>query len=236
MRKVISLVVAVFLVTMIVATGVVAADTNPNASAKATALVGELDVMAVAEYPGDGWWDWFDMDSQRPVLTQQIKTSNAKDLFIDLSLQTGCFTTTEVKSKNMKEDTSIAACQIWVWITVDGRFGERVYPRWPVIFDSRVQKLSATLQGEIPAGWDGTPEQIVNEEIIELFIGTLSCHSFNFIVEDLEAGMHEIKVHVWATSETLGQLGSAKAVATVGLGSMTVEEVRMVKGDDIHFG
>jgi hypothetical protein len=230
MKKLIAIhiVLIAALLTTLGVTGVFATE-NSNASAKATAGFGYLDVRAVAEYPGDGWWDWFDIDFA-PVLTQQIKTANAKDLFIDLALQTGCYTTTEVKSKNMQKDTSLGACQIWVWITVDGLFGERVYPRWPIVFDSRIQRLSATLQGEITAT---EPITIGDPEVIELFIGTMSCHSFNFIVEDLDAGMHTIRVYVWATSMALGQEGSAEAVAAVGLGSMTVEEVRMVKDDDI---
>ena len=74
---------------------------------------------------------------------------------------------------------------------------------------------------------------IGDPEVIELFIGTLSAHSFNFIVEDLDPGMHEVKVYVMAISTAISQAGSAEARAMVGLGSMTIEEVRMVKGDDI---
>jgi len=228
MKKVIAIVLAVVLVAMLGATGV-SAQQNPNASAKATAMFGDLDVRAVAEYPGDGWWDWYDIDFA-PIAEQTIKTANDKDLFIDLSLQTGCYTFTQVKSQGKVKDTSLGSCQIWVWVTVDGIFGERVYPRWPMVFDSRIQVLSAELQGVIT---DTDPITIGEPEVIELFIGTMSAHSFNFIVEDLDPGMHTIRVYVWATSMALGQEGSAEAIATVGLGSATIEEVRMVKGEDI---
>jgi len=230
MKKLIAIhiVLIAALLTTLGVTGVFATE-SPNASAKATAMFGYLDVRAVAEYPGDGWWDWFDIDVA-PIAEQTIKTANNKDLFIDLSLQTGCYTFTQVKSQGKVKDTSLGDCRIWVWITVDGIFGERVYPGWPIVFDSRTQVLSAELQGVI-TGTD--PITIGEPEVIELFIGTMSCHSFNFIVEDLDPGMHTIRVYVWATSMALGQEGSAKAIAAVGLGSATVEEVRMVKDDDI---
>jgi hypothetical protein len=214
-------------------TGVVAAqDENPNSSAKATALIGDLHVLAVAEAEDYDWDIDIDGSLFRPIMTQNIKTANDKDLFIDLSLQTGCYTMTQVKSKNMEKDTSLGMCDILVWVRVDG---ERVYPRGPIIFDSRIQRLSATLQGYIP---DVDPDtgaigEITVPEEIELFIGTLSAHAFNFIVEDLDPGMHEVKVYVMAISTAISQAGSAEARAMVGLGSMTIEEVRMVKGDDI---
>jgi hypothetical protein len=235
MKKIIAMGLAIVLLLSLGVGSAFAADQNPNASAKATALIGGLDIRAVAQAddpPFDIDGD-FDGSLFSPIMTQKIKTSNAKDLFIDLALQTGCYTTTVVKSKNMQKDTSLGSCQIWVWITVDGIFGERVYPRFPIIFDSRIQKLSATLQGEINFDVDGHMVSITNPEIIELFIGTMSAHSFNFIVEDLEAGMHTVRVYVWATTLAMSQQGSAEAIATVGLGSMTIEEVRMVKGDDI---
>jgi hypothetical protein len=222
------------LVPLFISGVVSAADDNPNASAKATALIGDLNVLAIA-HAEDPPFD-FDIDIDgslfRPIMTQNIKTANDKDLFIDLSLQTGCYTMTQVKSKNMEKDTSLGMCDILVWVRVDG---ERVYPRGPIIFDSRIQRLSATLQGYIP---DVDPDtgaigEITVPEEIELFIGTLSAHSFNFIVEDLDPGMHEVKVYVMAISTAISEAGSAEARAMVGLGSMTIEEVRMVKGDDI---
>jgi hypothetical protein len=235
-KKVIAIILAVVLVAMLGATGVFAQE-NSNASAKATALIGDLDLRAVAK-ADDPPFDWdidFDGSMFRPIMTQKIKTANQKDLFIDLALQTGCYTTTEVKSRGMQKDTSSGTCSIYVWITVDGLFGERVYPWYPIVFDSRIQKLSATLQGEITGIDETNGVTIEDPEVIELFIGTMSCHSFNFIVEDLEAGMHTIRVYVQAVSTAMSQQGSAEAIAAVGLGSMTVEEVRMVKGDDITF-
>jgi hypothetical protein len=219
------------LVPLFVTSVVAAEDEKPNASAKATALIGDLNVLAVAEAEDYDWDIDIDGSLFRPIMTQNIKTANDKDLFIDLSLQTGCYTMTQVKSKNMQKDTSLGMCDILVWVRVDG---ERVYPGGPIIFDSRIQSLSATLQGEISAVDPESGDITIGDpEVIELFIGTLSAHSFNFIVEDLDPGMHEVKVYVMAISTAISQAGSAEARAMVGLGSMTIEEVRMAKGDDI---
>ena len=239
MKKITMVALSVALILIIGLVGVAAAgDENPNASAKATAVFGDLDLRAVAD-ADDPPFDidlGFDGSMFRPIMTQNIKTANGKDLFINLSLQTGCYTTTEVKSKNMKEDTSLGMCNINVVIVVDGLWQENVHPWYPITFDSRIQRLSATLQGFIEGVDPITlePLEITIPEEIELFIGTMSAHSFNWIVEDLSPGMHTIKVYVWATTLAMSQEGSAEAIAVVGLGSMTIEEVRMVKGDDIH--
>ena len=239
MKKLIAIhiVLIAALLTTLGVTGVFATE-NPNASAKATAQIGYLDVLAVAEC-WDAPFHHFDIDIDgslfRPIMTQNIKVANDKDLFIDLALQTGCYTTTEVKSKNMQKDTSLGVCDINVCIVVDGLWRENVHPWYPITFDSRIQKLSAKLQGFIEGVDPVThvPTLITIPEEIELFIGTMSAHSFNWIVEDLSPGMHTVKVYVWATTLAMSQDGSAEAVAVVGLGSMTIEEVRMVKGDDI---
>lgn len=235
-KKLIAIVLVIALVSTFAFGGVAAGDQNPNASAKATALFGDLDIRAVAQ-TDDPPFDidiGFDGSMFSPIMEQNIKTANGKDLFINLALQTGCYTTTEVKSKNMNKDTSLGTCRIWVLVLVDGLWRETVHPWYPITFDSRTQKLSAELQGFIE---DVDPETgditITDREVIELFIGTMSAHSFNFIVEDLSPGMHTVKVYVWATTFAMSQEGSAEAIAAVGLGSMTIEEVRMVKGDDI---
>jgi len=239
MKKLIAIhiVLIAALLTTLGVTGVFATE-NPNASAKATAQIGYLDVEAVAE-SWDAPFHHFDIDIDgslfRPIMTQNIKVANDKDLFIDLALQTGTYVTTEVKSKNMVKDTSWGTCDILVWVKVDGIFGEKVYPGYPIVFDSRIQRLSAELQGFIPSvdPDSGAIDPITEPEVIELLVGTMSAHSFNFIVEDLSPGMHEVQVCVLAVATAASQLGSAEAVAMVGLGSMTIEEVRMVKDDDI---
>ena len=220
MKKVIAIVLAVVLVAMIGATGVFAQE-NPNASAKATAQIAELEVISASATEGDQV-DWNSSDVAE-ILTQTIKTANDKDLFIDVSLLSGLYTETNVKSKGGTKDTSGAAGAVLVAVFVDG---DMAFPGYPIVFEGRVQVLTATLQGILEDG------EVVGYEEIGLIIGTLSANSFNFVVQDLDSGMHEVVVKAVCVTGAFSQQGSAAAVAAIGLGSVTVEEVRMVKGED----
>ena len=221
MKKFIPMVLALLLIAIIAATGVIAGDQNPNASAKATAQITDLYIDAQAATSVDDDFDW---DANGVLLlTQTIKTANMKDLFIDVSLLSGLYTQTEVKSQGGNKDTSMAASGVVVLVRVDD---VNVFPG-PVVFNARFQQLSATLQGIIDEN-----HIITAPEVIELIIATLSANSFSFIVTDLDAGMHTVKVFAKCVAAAANQKGSASAKAAIGLGSVTVEEVRMVKGEN----
>jgi len=219
MKKLIAIVLAVVLVAMIGATGVFAQE-NPNASAKATAQIAELEVVSASAAEGEEV-NWNSSDVAE-ILTQTIKTANDKDLFIDVSLLSGLYTETNVKSKGGNKDTSGAAGAVLVAVFVDG---DMAFPGYPIVFEGRVQVLTATLGGYFV-------DDVLTPEEIGLIIGTLSANSFNFIVQDLDSGMHEVVVKAACVTGAFSQQGSAAAVAAIGLGSVTVEEVRMVKGED----
>jgi hypothetical protein len=244
-KKIISIGVAVVLIATLFGTGVFAQpEENLNKSAKATAKVGCLQVMAVAEsadgIEGLGSGGPIDLssgslgigiDCAGKVMSQTIKVPEGKDLFIDLALQTGMYTMTEVKSSNKVKDTSAALGAILVQVKIDG---ETVHPIDPIIFDSRIQVLSAELQGVLgPFNEDGSAN-ITDNETIALTVGTLSAHSFNFIAEDLSSGTHEVEVWALAVAAADSMQGSAEAIALIGLGSMTVEQVRMAKGEVVE--
>ena len=225
MKKVIAIVLAVVLVAMIGATGAFAQE-NSNASAKATAQITNLTVLS-----------WSGLDLIGPpfthfyaekVLEQTIKTANKKDLFIDVSLQSALFTDTVVKSKNMQRDTSTAGAAVWVVVVIDDE--AMAFPG-VVAWNARVQQLTAVLQGEIESVTEAGVPVIGDPEEIGLFIGTLSVNSFNFIIPDVSSGMHNIKVYAAVGTLADYEQGDANAVAVIGLGSMTVEEVRMVKDE-----
>jgi hypothetical protein len=215
----------VVLVLALGAGAVAATDQNPNASAKATAQIAELEVISESQTVSDDDPDWdtdLDWELATNILTQNIKTANDKDLFIDVSLLSGLYTETNVKSKGGNKDTSAAVAAVLLKVEVDG---EEAFPGW-IVYNGRVQVLSATLQGVLEDG------VVVGYEEIGLIIGTLSANSFNFIVDDLDAGMHEVEVSALCVTFAGSQAGSAKAKAVIGLGSVTIEEVRMVKGEN----
>ena len=61
----------------------------------------------------------------------------------------------------------------------------------------------------------------------------MSANSFNFIAPDLEAGIHKVEVKATCVSAAWSENGNAGAIAAIGLGSVTIEEVRMIQGEDV---
>jgi hypothetical protein len=214
------------LVSLVLAVGFLGlASTSALAqSAKATAKVGNVNVLNQTTL---GW---------TTILSNTIKTANQKDLFIDVSLETGLYTQTKVRS-NGNKDTSSAEATIKVQVLVDG------VPAYPgdVVFDRRNQTLSATLGGILENCTDSNGDGDIDlndctlaPEEIELILDTMAAHSFNFIMDDLGPGEHAVEVQAMISTSSSSGAGSASANATIGNGSVTVEEVRLIKGEDIQ--
>ena len=193
-------------------------------SAKATAKVGNVNVLNQTSF---GW---------TTILSNTIKTANQKDLFIDVSLETGLYTQTKVRS-NGNKDTSSADATIKVQVLVDG------VPAYPgdVVFDRRSQTLSATLGGILENCVDSNGDGDIDlndctlaPEEIELILDTMAAHSFNFIMDDLSPGEHAVEVQAMISTSGSSGAGSASSNATIGNGSVTVEEVRLIKDEDIE--
>jgi len=223
MRKSILIALAVVLAVALGAGAVWASSSQP--ASKATAKVGDIAVIDSTEM---GW---------TTILEQDIKAPNGKDLFIDVSLQCGLYTQTHVKSKGGVKDTSTADAMISVRVLVDGTPAEP----GEVVFSRRYQELSALLQGQIPLVWDETLGRYVIDEgeltyeEIELILDTMDAHAFNFVAPDLTfSGVHTIEVQAMIEADTSKQEGTASAMATIGKGSVTIELVRMIKGEDIE--
>ena len=221
MKKTIAIVLAVAVVLTLGAGAVWASNGHP--ASKATAQVGNISFVT-------------ETDEWTTILNQTIKTPNGKDLFIDVSLQCGLYTQTHVKSKGGNKDTSSAEGTITVRVLVDGTPAEP----GEVVFSRRYQELSATLQGIItsiiPDGSGGymIDEESLEYEEIELILDTMDANSFNFIVADLTSGVHTIDVQAMIDTAAEEGEGSASASASIGKGSVTVELVRMIKGEDIE--
>jgi hypothetical protein len=211
-RKIGAVLLAVLLVAVLGGTAVFAGDNVPGqASAKVTCKVGDVAVLD----SGDMAWT--------PILSNVIKVPSQKDLFIDVSLECGLYTKTLVKSKGLVPDTSMAMALIEVKVLVDGT---EAYPG-VVTFNARTQTLTAKFAGMMV-------DDVLTAEELELILDTMSANSFNFILDDLPQGTYTISVQAMIDTDTLAQLGVAEAYATIGNGSVTVEEVRMIQGEDIQ--
>ena len=205
--------VAVLVLTL--AIGGVVWGSNGQPAAKVTAKVGDVSALGV----NDTTWT--------TILSNSIKVPSQKDLFIDVSLQCGLYTQTKVKSKSGVPDESMAMAAVDVRVLVDSRVAEP----GQVTFAARTQTVNATFMGLL--NLTATPPVVTGNETLELILDTMSANSFNFIVDDLVSGEYTISVQAKFNTDTASQLGSATAVATVGLGSVTVETVRMIQDEDI---
>lgn len=202
-----------------------AADTQP--SSKVTAKTSRLTLIPSTQTTS-GWTS---------VLTNTIKTSSQKDLFIGASFEVGLYTKTLVKSKNMVSDTSVAQGMVQVRVLIDGAVAEPGV----VVFGRRSQTLSATLEGQIGGALSVDPTTgsivvdptLVNAETIELILATLDAATFNFVALDVPQGVHTITVQARINTRGSAQEGEFEAKALVGKGSMLVESVRLIKDANV---
>ena len=209
-----------------------AADQQP--SAKATANIGYIgvvtNIVGGANTSGTNVLDW------QTILQNTIKTPNQKDLIIGVSAEVGLLTDTLVRSKNAVSDTSMATAGVEIRVLIDGNLA---LPG-TVTFGRRTQTLTAKFQGII----DGCLTNVngiividplcVQPEELQLILDTMNANHFNFIAADLEAGVHSVAVQARITAGGSAQEGSYKARGLIGLGSLTVEEVRFIKDEDIE--
>jgi hypothetical protein len=171
------------------------------------------------------------------LLSVHIQTPQQKDLIVGGSLQTALFTRTLVKSKGGTPDTSEAEAKIEVRIVMDpttpgvGATGTIADPG-VVTYDRRRQNLMAILGGFLQCTLDVC---VLTDEQIQLILETTSAHHFNFILDDTGTGAHTVELQVRLNTNTAWVAGNAEATAVIGKGSLTVEEVRLVKGADVVF-
>ena len=181
------------------------------------------------------------------VMRTSIKVPNDKGLAFDVALQSGINTYTQVRSKGGDKDTAQATGRISVRVKLTDEDGVVTYaapgegnvPENGVTYSYRLQELSATFQGLIEGCIDIEGHIIIGDgsclepEEVSLLLETLTANAFNFYYGPTDSGVYEIEVQAkaHATAELFDtQLGAAKGEAFVGLGSMLVETIRLIKG------
>lgn len=186
-----------------------------------------------------------------PILNASLHTSQQKDLIFGASVECGLYTRTRVKTSGGIEDVEYAAAGVRLRVVVDPGPNQRIAEpgtdpnpadqedETGVTYCSRKQQLSAKLQGIInnltcfPGGvFDPNAEGCsITPEEIEVILETMDANSFFFVLDDLGAGVHQVQVQ--AKIDTAVSSADAEAKALVGKGTVTVEEVRLVKGADL---
>lgn len=192
-------------------------------------------------------------NSAAKIFEQTIHTASQKDLFIDVSLECGLTTNTKVMSKALKRAISEAEASVKVWVEVD----DKMAAPGVVTFARRYQGLIAEFAGSFStdkdewqdcfvtnsAGITTIDEACLSEEMLALILDTMTANSFDFIMPDLAAGDHTVVVYAdlsynhtgdeFVDSADLSKWAPEDITtrAYLGKGSVTIESVRMVKGD-----
>jgi hypothetical protein len=219
-----------------------AAGTGVPASKATVAIDSVIDLSQTASGPPNeasstGWVD---------VLESTIKTSSQKDLLFDVSMQCGIVTDTTVKSTNGNVSAASARGTVAVRVLVDGD------PAAPsgsidalkenaegVVYCDRIQELRARFSGlNCTADSETGAVTCADPEELQLILKTLNANAFNFAMDDVGVGVHTVTVQAKADAgvnfdddESGGALAGAEAF--LGAGALIVEEVRLVKGQDI---
>ena len=193
----------------------------------------------------------------QPILAQSIKTANAKGLAITVSLECGLYTNNVAKSKGVAKTDNKASVKLRV--LVDGEYAAAPGPvtfcsrqtKTSAVFagifnrDASDESSTCFFIEEIDTSepLDGIPDESIvkmdpeclTPEEMELFEDTMSAQSYSFYYDDTSPGLHTVTVEamideatgVEGDNHTLGDQG---AKATLGYGSVVIEEVRLTHG------
>ncbi len=174
---------------------------------------------------------WVGIDYTPPVagqfyedtgLKSIIKTSEKADLLLSLSAETCLGTNVKISGTGATEiSTSQATVIARVEVYKDGVL-EGVAEPGEVTFGDRLVKLRGLLWSGAQIGMDALPTQF-----IELYMSTRDAHCFNFVIKDLDSGVHQIRVF-WKSTWNGVATDLGDLTAMVGKRSMVVEAVRMV--------
>ena len=185
------------------------------------------------------------------IMKAPMKVSNSQSLFVSPSLVTGLYTNTTVRTKPGTSSTAVAQGGVYMRAVLTDAFGNVVEIADPVaictndilgcqasssgafgvVLDSRVQTLSQTISDcvvTVVVGGVGGSGTCTFDLTTQLILQTTSAHTFNFIFPNVGVGSYNVEVQVAVDSNATASGGTAVGAAAFGLGSMTVESVRLV--------
>ena len=74
--------------------------------------------------------------------------------------------------------------------------------------------------------------ECLDYEEVQLILDTVNANAFNFVSPNLQQGEYKVTVEAEISTSSDWSNGGAEAKGLIGLGSMVVDEVRFIKGDD----
>lgn len=153
---------------------------------------------------------------------------------ISVSAESILVTDTKVKSKDMVEGFDMDMASIRVYVLVNDTSdkdvqSQKAFPS-EVIFEERMQFLSAKLQGEV-VGLDESGNPVLGDaEEIRLMLNTTSANTFNFLLTDLKSTVYNVKVMAYVVTDEESTDGSGiddSVMGVVGDRTLVVQEVRI---------
>ncbi len=190
------------------------------------------------------------------IMDKRVKLSNSQSLFVSPSLVSGLYTRTRTKTQVGSTSTAqamgavymravltpdaggpdIVAAPLTLCKLADGKvsaFGCSQAPapgKWGVVLDSRIQTLTQDITActiLVEGGGTGTCDFT---STIDFILQTASANTFNFIFANVGQGTYTLKIYaaVGSSASILAGSGTAVGAAAFGLGSVTVESVRLV--------
>jgi len=226
----------------------VAADAHAQSSKAAWRFEELIDLASAASSsgtptdPADTGW--------QSILTTHIKTPNAKELAIGVSLQCGIVTDTTVRSKSGDLDAAAAQSRIKVRVKITQPDGTVVFAEPDngadleavllakdsgLTYCDRFQKLAARFSGLNCTAALGGAVTCTDPEELQLILKTLDAHSFEFLFANAVPGVQTVEVQARAQSAVAlsgTSLGAAGTAAFAGAGALSVETIRLVKDAD----
>jgi hypothetical protein len=187
-------------------------------------------------------------DNFATVMSSTIKVSNSQSLFVSPSLITGLYTQTKAKTSTGSTSTAVAEGGVFLRAIVTNlstgaiQVGyplaacsgsilgcQLVGPDYGVTLDTRVQSLTQSISDCVVTV--GTSTGTCSFDVTtDLLLKTTSAHTFNFIFPNIGVGSYRIDIQA-AVNANANVSGSGTAIgsAAYGLGSLTVESVRLVQ-------
>jgi hypothetical protein len=192
-------------------------------------------------------------DNFATIMSTSMKVSASQSLFVSPSLVTGLYTSTTTKSHTGGgTSTAIATGGVYMRAVLTDPAGNVLQIADPVAvctndilgcqasssgdfgvtLDSRVQTLSQTLSDcvvNVVVGGVPLTGTCAFDLTTQLILQTTSAHTFNFIFPNVGQGTYNVAIQVAVNSDaTVGGTATAVGAAAFGLGSVTVESVRLV--------
>lgn len=186
-------------------------------------------------------------DNFATIMSSTIKVSNSQSLFVSPSLVTGLYTQTKTKTSPGTSSTATATGSVFLRAIVINQATGAVTIGFPVaVCNANILGCQADANGTFGVALD-TREQTLTQDITQclvstggtcsfdlttdLILKTTSAHTFNFIFPSIGVGTYTVQIQAAVDANgTVGGTATAIGGAAYGLGSLTVESVRLVNG------